>query len=68
MQAIYKFLEITPFEHDFENVVKQYEEIDRPHLFLGLHDIKPVVKPSINKASGVLGSVADIYKPPYIWD
>jgi sulfotransferase len=68
MQDIYRFLEESPFPHDFEHVEQVISEDDLVHRMAGLHDIRPAVRPIPARAMEVLGDLADKFKGPYIWD
>ncbi len=60
LDAVYKFLEEEPFEHDFDNVQQTTSEDDDIHGIPGLHIIRPKVLPVITDARRILG--ADAYK------
>ena len=69
MQDIYRFLEESPFPHDFEHVEQVIFEDDLVHRMAGLHDIRPAVRPIPPRAKEVLGGdLAKKYEGPYIWD
>lgn len=44
LEALYNFLELEPFEHDFDHVSQMTFEDDRIHSFYGLHDIREKVE------------------------
>lgn len=69
MNGIYDFLELPTFKHDFDNITKNYEENDRVHGLLRLHNVKPKIQRAVMKANGVLGvDVAKKYAGNYPWD
>ena len=68
LQDIYRFLEETPFAHDFEHVKQVTLEDDIVHGIMGLHDIRPAVRPVPKRAREMLGALADKFKGPFIWD
>lgn len=43
IDKIYKFCEIEPFEHDFNNIVNQHPEDDTVYNLIGQHDIRPTI-------------------------
>lgn len=45
MDRIYKFIGEETFEHDTSNVKQVTQEDDTLHSFVGLHDIRPEVRP-----------------------
>lgn len=45
LEKIYAFIGEEPFEHNPENVEQVTREDDSIHSFVGLHDIRPEVKP-----------------------
>jgi sulfotransferase len=68
MDEIYRFLDEQPFQHDFEHVEQVTYEDDLMHGIVGLHDIRPAVRPIPPRAKEVLGNLVDKFKGPYIWD
>lgn len=45
ISGLYRFLELEGYAHDFANVKQVTQEDDWVHIFPGLHDIRPEVKP-----------------------
>jgi sulfotransferase len=68
MRGIYRFLDEPPFTHDFEHVEQVTIEDDVAHGIVGLHDIRPAVRPVGKRAKEVLGELAEKYKGPFVWD
>jgi len=69
MQKIYKFLELEPFEHDFNNVEQVTKEDDIGiHKIPGLHDIRSKVEPLPRKATKILGpEISKFYSNIEMW-
>lgn len=68
LDAIYEFLNIKPFEHNYDNIVTKYNEKDQLYGYVNLHMVKPKLQPVMAKADGVLGvDVAKTYTGNYIW-
>lgn len=61
MRAIYSFLEIEPFKHQFEDVEPVCREDDLAYGFPGLHESRRRVEPNPSKWKEVLGAVAEPY-------
>jgi sulfotransferase len=61
MEAIYSFLEIEPFKHQFEDVEPVVKEDDFAYGFPGLHESRRKVEPNPSKWKEVLGVVAEPY-------
>jgi hypothetical protein len=55
MKGVYEYLELSHFDHDFKNVVKEVEENHEVHGPYGNHDVKPVVAPTLPRYNEVLG-------------
>lgn len=69
MDKIYGFLGLPTFQHDFDNIIKEYHESDRVHGIENLHKIRPKISPAIPKANGVLGpDIAEKFAGNYIWN
>jgi sulfotransferase len=66
LQGIYTFLGEQPFNHDFEHV--EQVTVDDDTWCVGLHDIRPAVRPIPKRAKEMLGPLAEKYRGPYIWD
>lgn len=43
IDKIYKFCELEPFEHDFNNIVNQHPEDDTVYNCIGQHDVRPSI-------------------------
>ena len=43
VNEIYKFCEIEPYKHDFNNIVNNYPENDAIYNLKGQHDIRPTI-------------------------
>jgi sulfotransferase len=43
INKIYKFCEIEPFEHNFNNIVNQHPEDDTVYNMIGQHDVRPTI-------------------------
>ena len=54
INKIYSFLELEPFEHDFNNIINKTPENDVAHGWLGLHDIRPELKKTSKDPAEVL--------------
>ena len=54
IEGIYKFLELEPFKHDFDNVEQYTHEDDSVHG-MPLHEIRQQVKPIKDDSNTVLG-------------
>jgi len=54
LAEIYEFLELKPFEHDFEHVLQTTHEDDSAYGWLGLHDIREQVLPVKSKWKEVI--------------
>ena len=68
MEALYNFLELPLFDHDFDNVVQTTVEDDRVHGFIGLHDIRSKVDYSEPDYNEILGkALADRFKGQELW-
>ena len=67
MQKLYDFLEISPHDHDFENVEQTTYEDDRVHGILGLHTIRPTVRPNTRKWEAILGTAGKQYLNQEFW-
>jgi sulfotransferase len=69
MEDIYKFLELTSFEHDFNHVEQITEENDDVHGFgVPLHKIRSKVEPQMPQYPKILGAVADRYaREAFFW-
>lgn len=63
---IYKFLELEPFDHDFNNIVQLTKEDDRVHKFEGLHDIEPKLRPA--KLRSNLGQFGEKFGNLNFWE
>lgn len=46
LAAVYEFLELEPFAHDFENVEYEADEFDRKLGAPGLHTVRRAVSPN----------------------
>jgi len=57
MKAVYEFLEIPYYQHDFSNVIQVTHEDDRFHGRYGDHKIKNKIEPVSSKAEDLLGSL-----------
>ena len=49
MEAVYRFIEEDGFQHDFQRVVFESVAFDEKTGLPGLHDVKPVVAPTIRE-------------------
>ena len=68
MKAIYEFLDIPGFSHDFESVAQYTQEDDKNiHRIEGLHSIRSKVEPVPKSARAILGSVEQKYRNQEIW-
>ena len=68
MKAIYEFLDIRAFSHDFESVAQYTQEDDKNiHRIEGLHSIRSKVEPVPKSAREILGSVEQKYRNLEIW-
>jgi sulfotransferase len=47
LKEIYKFCDIEPFEHNFNNIVRKYPENDEVYDLKNLHDIRPTISKQI---------------------
>lgn len=61
MRAIYSFLELEPFKHQFENVEPVCKEDDLAYGFPGLHESRRKVEPNPSRWKEVLGDIAAPY-------
>jgi sulfotransferase len=68
LAGIYKFLGEEPFQHNFNHVEQVTTEDDSMYNLKGLHDIRPKVEPAPIQAAKVLGTAADKWKGPFVWD
>jgi sulfotransferase len=68
LAAIYKFLDMSYFSHDFDNV-EQYtaEDDENVHRIVGLHTIRPKVSSVPRSATETLGEVAKKYRNLEVW-
>lgn len=68
LKEIYGFLGIPEFSHDPKNVKQVTHEDDIFHGILGLHDIRPEIRPLPLRADTVLGPrLASKYRGKYPW-
>lgn len=67
LDAIYKFLELPQFNHDFENVAQMTSENDDVHGFRNLHKIRARVAPQAAQWERVLGDAATPYAGQAVW-
>lgn len=68
MSAIYTFLEMDYFTHDFSNVAQYTREDDENvHRIGGLHSIRAKVEPVPKSARAILGPVAEKYRNLETW-
>lgn len=68
MDKIWRFLDMEPITHDFNNVEQVTFEDDSIHHALGLHDIRKSVKPVPKNAAAILGrNIADKYHRAEFW-
>lgn len=72
LKDIYSFLELEPFEHDFDHVEQVTSEQDDVHGVPGLHKIRPKVESTTREAKKrskkLLGrEVVNKYRGPYPW-
>jgi sulfotransferase len=68
MAAIYSFLGEQPFSHDFSKLQQIGSDYDAVEDFYGAHQIQPQLTSPLPRATQVLGTAADRYKGPYVWD
>lgn len=55
MNGIYNYLGMTPYKHDFNNVVKEVEENHEVHGVFGNHTVQPQVEPKPSAYMDILG-------------
>lgn len=58
MEAVYRFVGLEPFRHDFENVAFDAAEFDARLGTPGLHDVRPQVRPARRRT----------ILPPDVWE
>ncbi len=61
LAAIYAFLGVDPFEHNFEHVEQVTHEVDALHGFEGLHSIRSRVEPIQSNWRQILGPCGERY-------
>lgn len=66
MQGIYKFLNESWFEHDFDNVEDSYDEFDQQAKIEGLHTVRRKVEYK-ERRSVLPGELWDRYSPMSFW-
>ena len=63
LRKVYEFLDLEPFEHDFDHVEQVTIENDDVHGFgIPLHKIRSKVEPQPSQYPKVLGTAADLYE------
>ena len=68
MRTVYEFLEMEPFEHDFDNVAQSTHEDDHEHGIPGLHIIRNKIQPVSSNALEVLGEETyEKYRNAQFW-
>ena len=67
MAGVYRFLGEPAFAHEFEHVEQVTIEDDRVFGFVGLHTIKPQVRPQGPSWPAILGKHADKYAGQEVW-
>jgi len=67
LNAIYQFLDVEPFEHDFNNVEQVTSEDDSVHGFKGLHTIRNRVEYRESNWKEIIGAVGDKYSGFDFW-
>lgn len=68
MDKVWRFLEVDPPQHDFNNVKQVTIEDDSIHGYQGMHDVHPVVRALPKKANHVLGlELASSFKHTNFW-
>lgn len=67
-EAIYRFLDLPEYTHDFENVVQSTFEDDRIHGFAGLHRIRSKVEYTNPDYEQILGKeLSNRFKDEGLW-
>jgi sulfotransferase len=68
LEGIYNYLEMEPFDHDFDNVVKEVEEDDSHYGPFGSHTIHSKVEPHAPDYYNVLGrDICDQVQQSFAW-
>jgi len=69
LQGVYEFLELEPFQHNFDHVEQVTSENDDVHGFgVPLHNIRSKVEPQKPQYPEILGSSADRYlREAFFW-
>jgi sulfotransferase len=68
IDKIYRYLELEPFEHDFDNIQQLTHENDIIHGIFGDHKIKNKISPVVEDYNEILGKgEADRIKEHYNW-
>lgn len=67
LRAVYDFLGVAPFKHNFEHVEQVTHEDDTVYGYADLHTIRPRVEPQEPKWSELLGEVAYKYAGMNLW-
>jgi len=68
IRNVYTFLNEPSFSHNFNHVEQVTFESDAAHGFKDLHSIRTKVEPMTPQWPTVLGSLADRFRGPYLWD
>jgi sulfotransferase len=68
IDKIYRYLELEPFDHDFDNIQQLTHENDTIHGIFGDHKIKNKISPVVEDYNEILGKgEADRIKEHYNW-
>lgn len=58
IEKIYSFLEIEPFEHDYENIKNVTPENDKVYGVVNMHTVRKTISPSTTDAKAILSEYA----------